>query len=129
MAVSRIVGSQGKGTFNFTRNCQACLPSGHDILHPPHQQCVRVLVAPGACQHLVMSTLNFSHSGGYVLDLFVVLFCISTTTYYLDDSIGHPPGVPGLAPVHYSSQRDPVLKSRPSYAQNPHSSQLAENKS
>ena len=56
------------------------------------------MVAPGMCQHLVISVFNFSHTGGYVLDLIVVLVCISTTDSYLDDCIGLPSGVPGLVP-------------------------------
>lgn len=48
-----ILGQYGKCIYNFTRNCQSVLQTGHIISHP--HQLKKALVVLHHCQHLVFS--------------------------------------------------------------------------
>lgn len=54
---SRIAGLPDKCVFNSLRNYQTVFQSGNTLLHI-HQQCIRVLVSPHPCQHLVISVFT-----------------------------------------------------------------------
>ena len=67
----RIWGSYSNSVFNFLRNC--CVShSNHIILHS-QRQCLRILVSPRSCQHLLFSVLLII----YILIVVIVLICIS----------------------------------------------------
>ena len=78
---SGIAGSCGNSVIVLSRNCQIVFHSGHTIVHS-HQQCMRVLISPHPCQHLLLSVLFFTLAIllGVKWCLIVVLICISLLT-------------------------------------------------
>lgn len=65
------------------KNCQTAFQRGCTILHP-RQQCMRVLICPHPCQHIIVHLLYYSHSSGYEVVSPYGLISISLKTNYAE---------------------------------------------